>query len=208
MRIGNPDRLLSRLVPIGILTLGVGLPTHAEPPRKALGQAPRWQFRQTGGAAGPARSLAQERCLGVTSPPTPCGPARSTVAASKNEPRAAKAPSSPPATDEQFLRRLRLDLDRETPEEPPRKSRSSSPTKERPDKRDRWVDRLLGDDDYARHWARFWREAITAVEGTFGDAHVPEVRRLARRADQGRPDLGRDRPRPGHGRGPAPEEGR
>jgi hypothetical protein len=62
-------------------------------------------------------------------------------------------------TDEQFIRRVTLDLTGRLPEpadvEDFVKNRSS-------DKRAQLIDRLLGSEKYARHWAHYWREVLTA----------------------------------------------
>jgi hypothetical protein len=84
--------------------------------------------------------------------------------------QARKIVPGPLATDEQFVRRVRLDLTGQlpTPAEIEQFSASAAP-----DKRAKLIDRLIGSDEYARHWARYWRETVTAVEAPFGDAHVP-----------------------------------
>lgn len=62
-------------------------------------------------------------------------------------------------TDEQFIRRASLDLTGQLP----------SPTdiadfvaSSDPDKRSQRIERLLESDAYARHWARFWRDVVSA----------------------------------------------
>jgi hypothetical protein len=78
---------------------------------------------------------------------------------------------SPESTDEQFLRRIRLDL---TGRLPAADEIEEFLADKDPEKRARWIDRLLDSEEYARHWARYWREAITAVEAPFGDSVVKE----------------------------------
>jgi hypothetical protein len=41
------------------------------------------------------------------------------------------------------------------------------------DKRSKLIDNLLDSEAYAQHWARYWRDTVTAVEAPFGVAHVP-----------------------------------
>lgn len=62
-------------------------------------------------------------------------------------------------TDEQFIRRASLDLTGTLPS-PERLLKfvvSTDPTK-----RSKLIDELLASDSYARHWARFWRDVVTA----------------------------------------------
>jgi hypothetical protein len=70
---------------------------------------------------------------------------------------AGKVTPAPRTTDEQFLRRVRLDLTGElpTPEEVAQFVADNDPHK-----RARLIDRLLAGDAYTRHWARYWRDAI------------------------------------------------
>ena len=63
------------------------------------------------------------------------------------------------ASDEQFLRRATLDLTGQLPR-PGDVDRFVAD--QDPGKRARLIDRLLASDAYARHWARYWREVITA----------------------------------------------
>jgi hypothetical protein len=66
---------------------------------------------------------------------------------------------APLTTDEQFLRRVRLDLTGELPT-PGEVARFVADTD--PHKRSRLIDRLLDSDACARHWARYWRDVILA----------------------------------------------
>ncbi len=66
-------------------------------------------------------------------------------------------PLSPVTNDEDFLRRVYLDLTGK----PPAPNRLDEFTKSTdPAKRSRVIDELLDTDDYARHWARYWRDVI------------------------------------------------
>lgn len=62
-------------------------------------------------------------------------------------------------TDEQFLRRAALDLTGTlpTPEELAEFASDTDPAK-----RSKKVDELLASDAYARHWARYWRDVVSA----------------------------------------------
>lgn len=66
---------------------------------------------------------------------------------------------APLTTDEQFIRRASLDLTGQLP----------SPTdiadfvaSAEPHKRSQQIDKLLESDSYARHWARYWRDVVSA----------------------------------------------
>ncbi|MEQ8787296.1 MAG: DUF1549 domain-containing protein [Pirellulaceae bacterium] len=65
----------------------------------------------------------------------------------------------PLTTDEQFLRRVSLDL---TGRPPTPEAIAEFVSDARPDKRALLIDRLLASDDFARHWARYWRDVVTA----------------------------------------------
>src|SRR5262249_20215995 len=85
--------------------------------------------------------------------------------------QAGKVEPSPPADDESFLRRMTLDL---TGELPTAAEIMEFLADRDPEKRAKWIEKRLASDSYARHWARFWREAITAVEAPNADALAPQ----------------------------------
>jgi hypothetical protein len=62
-------------------------------------------------------------------------------------------------TDEQFLRRVSLDL---TGQLPSPADIANFVASAEPDKRRELIDQLLDSDAFARHWARFWRDVVTA----------------------------------------------
>jgi hypothetical protein len=64
---------------------------------------------------------------------------------------------APVAADETFVRRVYLDTTGKLP--PPDAIREFS-ADEDPKKRSKLIDRLLGTDDYARNWARYWRDVM------------------------------------------------
>lgn len=70
-----------------------------------------------------------------------------------------KVPPAPLTTDEQFIRRSTLDLIGRLPL-PADVDEFVADTD--PGKRSKLIDRLLDMDEYARHWARYWREVVTA----------------------------------------------
>jgi hypothetical protein len=82
----------------------------------------------------------------------------------------AKVVPSAIINDEQFLRRVRLDL---TGQLPTTVEIEQFLADKATDKRSKLIDKLLETDEYARHWARYWRDTVAAVEATFGDPHVP-----------------------------------
>lgn len=65
----------------------------------------------------------------------------------------------PPTTDEHFLRRVALDLTGTLPD--PEELRTFVADSD-PAKRSKKIDALLASEAYARHWARFWRDVVTA----------------------------------------------
>jgi hypothetical protein len=77
---------------------------------------------------------------------------------------------APPTTDEQFLRRVRLDLTGQLPTVAEIEEFLAGSDES---KRAKLIDHLLDTDEYARHWARYWRETINSVDAPFGKAHVP-----------------------------------
>ncbi len=73
-----------------------------------------------------------------------------------------KAGNIPPATrttDEQFLRRVSLDLTGQLPQPADIITFVADPD---PAKRAKRIDKLLNSDAFARHWARYWRDVVTA----------------------------------------------
>ncbi len=73
--------------------------------------------------------------------------------------KADKLQASPLTTDEQFIRRVSLDLIGKLPlpADVEEFVKSTEPAK-----RSKLIDKLLASDDYARHWARYWRETVMA----------------------------------------------
>jgi hypothetical protein len=73
--------------------------------------------------------------------------------ARKNE----KAPSAPLTTDEQFLRRVSLDVCGRPPTVEQIQEFLADPD---PTKRSKLIDRLLDSDEFARHWGRYLRDVL------------------------------------------------
>lgn len=70
-----------------------------------------------------------------------------------------KIEPAPLTSDEQFIRRVTLDLTGQLPVPADVTEFAADPD---PKKRSKLIDRLLESDDYARHWARYWRDVIVA----------------------------------------------
>lgn len=66
---------------------------------------------------------------------------------------------APLTTDEQFLRRVSLDL---TGQLPSPEQIAAFVSSAEPTKRAKLIDELLQSDAYARHWARFWRDVVSS----------------------------------------------
>jgi hypothetical protein len=73
--------------------------------------------------------------------------------------RADQKTPAPPAGDEQFLRRVSLDLTGKLPT--PAQVQAFVKDVD-PAKRAKLIDRLLDSDDFARNWARYWRDVIVS----------------------------------------------
>jgi hypothetical protein len=69
----------------------------------------------------------------------------------------AKVPLASPTTDVEFVRRITLDLTGKLPT--PQQVRGFVLTSEK-DKRAKLIEYLLKSDDFARNWARYWRDVI------------------------------------------------
>jgi hypothetical protein len=70
-----------------------------------------------------------------------------------------KIEAAPLTNDEQFIRRVSLDLTGQLPLPADVKEFSANSD---PDKRAKLIDRFLASDEYAAHWARYWRDVIGA----------------------------------------------
>src|SRR5262245_37560968 len=72
---------------------------------------------------------------------------------------ATKVEPAPLTTDEQFVRRVMLDLTGQLPQ--PADVTEFVADKD-PKKRAKLIDKLLDSEEYAQHWARFWRRVAEA----------------------------------------------
>ena len=100
--------------------------------------------------------LTNEEWKGVSTSPLQPGEIDALFA---KEQAAAKVTPSPKTTDEQFLRRVMLDLTGQLPL--PADITEFAADKD-PNKRAKMIDQLLASDDYAKHWARYWRDVFAA----------------------------------------------
>jgi hypothetical protein len=86
-----------------------------------------------------------------------------------------KIAPAPLTTDEQFIRRVTLDL---TGELPLAAEVEEFVADKNPQKRSQLIDRLLDSDDYAKHWARYWRD-VTSARTTVAQAFIRIARDTA-----------------------------
>src|SRR6516162_7020590 len=100
--------------------------------------------------------LTNEEWKGVSTSPLQPGEIDALIA---KEQAATKVTPSPKTTDEQFLRRVMLDLTGQLPL--PADITEFAADKD-PNKRAKMIDQLLASDDYAKHWARYWRDVFAA----------------------------------------------
>jgi hypothetical protein len=156
MRPGKPAFLLSGLG-IVLLALGFGSRGWSQGPGKSDPPPPI-----------PPESLLKSD-VWKDAPRTPLQPGEIDRLLEK-EFAARRITPAPLTSDEQFLRRVRLDL---TGQLPTVAEIEQFAADKDPAKRAKLVDKLLDSDEYARHWARYWREVVMAVEAPFGDAHAP-----------------------------------
>jgi hypothetical protein len=77
----------------------------------------------------------------------------------KKELTESKITPAPLTTDEQFIRRATLDLTGQLPTPADIKDFVADPASQ---KRALLIDKLLASEEYAQHWARYWREVIAA----------------------------------------------
>jgi uncharacterized protein DUF1549/uncharacterized protein DUF1553 len=108
-------------------------------------------------AAGPRTSvLNSDAWLSVPLTPVKSGEIDALIL---KELKATGVTPAPLTTDEQFLRRVTLDL---TGELPVPADVTEFVADKAPDKRARLIDKLLASDEYASHWARYWRDVISS----------------------------------------------
>src|SRR5262245_10480701 len=100
--------------------------------------------------------LTSDPWKGVSTSPLKSGEIDELVAKGQKE---AKVSPSPRTTDEQFIRRVMLDLIGRLPL--PADVTEFAADKD-PNKRAKLIDQLLASEEYAKHWSRYWRDVFTA----------------------------------------------
>jgi hypothetical protein len=144
-----------------VLLLVAGTPTLAAPPEKGAKKqnALAKKFQPAKPIAPlPPRSALLTAQAWQAAPLTPLadGEIDQLVA---QEQQADKVAPAPRTTDEQFIRRVTLDV---TGQLPLPADVEEFVADRDPGKRNRLIDRLLETDEYATHWARYWRDVFTA----------------------------------------------
>jgi hypothetical protein len=100
--------------------------------------------------------LTQETWKNISRKPIRAGEIDHLIA---KELQTSKIEPAPLTTDEQFIRRIALDLTGQLP--PPAEVEKFTANQDSL-KRAKLIDKLLTSDDYAVHWARYWRDVIGA----------------------------------------------
>ena len=117
----------------------------------------------------PPPVLTNDAWKGVSKSPLQAGEIDRMIAADQEK---AKVKPSPVTTDEQFIRRVMLDLTGRLPV--PADVTEFQADKD-PNKRAKLIDRLLESDDYVKHWSRYWRDVfivkVTDQRGRFLSVH-------------------------------------
>ena len=136
----HPRAILSALLAAGWITLSLAMASAAEPAPKITRAGPikpsDWQNAST----EPIQSAELDRLVG-------------------REMLANGGRPAPRTTDEQFVRRVTLDL---TGKLPLPADVTEFIADKASNKRARLIDRLLDSDDYATHWARYWGDVMGA----------------------------------------------
>ena len=116
------------------------------------------------------QKLTNDEWKGVSASPLKPGEIDQLVA---KELDAAKIKPSARTTDEQFIRRVMLDLAGRLPL--PADVTEFAADKD-PNKRAKLIDKLLAGDDYVKHWSRYWRDVFMAkVTDMRGKAGAPSL---------------------------------
>ncbi len=112
------------------------------------------------------QKLTNDEWKGVSTSPLKAGEIDQLVA---KEQEAAKIKPSPKTMDEQFVRRVMLDL---TGRLPLPADVTEFVADKDPNKRAKLIDKLLDSEDYAKHWSRYWRDVfmskVTDMRGRAG----------------------------------------
>ncbi len=146
-------RCLAAVLVIGLLGIGAALcPVDAaQKPKKKPAPGPRPQL-----APPPPRSALLKVEDWQKAPLTPAGPAEIDALVAR-ELETSRVQPAPLTTDEQFIRRVTLDLTGQLPVPADVTEFVADPDAR---KRARLIDKLLDSDEYAQHWARYWRDVI------------------------------------------------
>lgn len=152
---------IRRLAPVAAVFVGAGLilvgpVSWAAGPNKNRFRAATQSLKPI--APPPPRSALLTTEAWQSAPLTPLAPGELDALIAREQERSKITPA-PLSTDEQFIRRATLDLTGQLPLPADVDEFAANPD---PDKRARLIDRLLESDEYARHWARYWREVVTA----------------------------------------------
>lgn len=154
-----------RRAALGLLVLGFGASVYADPPKSdpAKTNVPKDKVHENVQADKskptsllPVGYLPKEEWL--KAPATPLQPGeidRLVNAALKKS----NVTPTPLTSDEQFIRRVSLDLTGRLPDP---KDIAEFTANKSPNKRADLVNKLLDSGDYARHWSAYWREVISS----------------------------------------------
>jgi hypothetical protein len=137
---------------VGLLAIGSSL-AAAPKPKKKPAQRPEAPL-----APLPPRSALLKVEDWQKAPLKPATPAEIDELVAKEQ-QGSKVQPAPRTTDEQFIRRVTLDL---TGQLPLPADVTEFMADSDPQKRAHLIDRLLDSDEYAQHWARYWRDVIQA----------------------------------------------
>src|SRR5262249_1328546 len=172
---GSRSQLMSRLssnprwakIALILALFAAGAAVNAQAPKAANGKKPaankQLPFRQSAPPAKPIAPPAPRSSLLTPeawqqSPLTQIQPGEIDRLVNRELQRDG-IEAAPRTTDEQFVRRVMLDL---TGQLPVPADVTEFGADRDPNKRAKLVDKLLAGDEYARHWARYWREVIAA----------------------------------------------
>jgi hypothetical protein len=160
MHSGNAGRIRTWLLTPLIVTFACAAPAWSQQAAK--------KTKQTATPSPESAWLKNDAWLNVPTTPLEAGEIDKLLA---KELEKSKIVSAPLTTDEQFLRRVRLDLTGQLPtaDEVEKFLADSDPAK-----RAKLIDQLLQTDEYAHHWARYWVGAVAAFEAPFGEALTPD----------------------------------
>jgi hypothetical protein len=151
--LGCGRRLLAALLVGGLAAVASAPHVNAAPPKKAAAPA----GKKAAATPAPKSSLLTHEAW-QNAPRTPIQPGEIDRLVSRELQRDQIEPA-PLTTDEQFLRRVSLDL---TGQLPLPADVAEFAADRAPDKRARLINKLLDNEEYAHHWAGYWRDVIGA----------------------------------------------